>query len=255
MILLALLMPVGVGPAFAVGVVADADEAGVVSGLGVAVMDRSYTRMVELEDGALQNIAGQEGVSLDIEIRLNTDAAGAPLASLDSCAGGTATAPNPCRIAIAFNNRPGKWLMLKDYYGTLNIPKLYLNKTQAPTTVSAYKDLTRFQNETGGCLLRGGKTTACVDADIAGDGTAALPPHPALKLSMPGATGTFENDILVNLFIGRVAIEIDDTSTTPTTPGYNRDANGTFLGLQLRDTNSARQAKIDIDGHIAMFGF
>lgn len=200
--------------------------------------------MQELDDNILQSIAGREGVSLDIEVRLNTDAAGVPLASLSSCSGNN----NPCKLAIAFNNRPDKWLMLKDYYGTLFIPKLYIDKTSAPATVSAYKELARFQDKNGGCLLGAGKTTACVDADIQN--------HPALKLSSPGATGTFESDILANLFIGRVAIETTDTSTTPATPGYDRDANGTFLGLQLRDTStSAPQAKIDVDGHIAMFGF
>ncbi|MFZ5531740.1 MAG: hypothetical protein ACOY4U_11965 [Pseudomonadota bacterium] len=193
--------------------------------------------MVELADGVLQGIAGQEGISLDIEVRLNTDAAGVPLASLGSCTGNN----NPCKLALTFNNRPDKWLMLKDYYGTLNIPKLYLNKTNAPATVSAYKDLTRFQDSAGNCLLGAGKASNCLDADIQN--------HPALKLSSPGATGTFESDILANLFIGRVAIE-----TGPT--GYSNDANGTFLGLQLRDTStSAPQARIDVDGHVAMFGF
>ncbi|MFZ5722974.1 MAG: hypothetical protein ACOY33_04875 [Pseudomonadota bacterium] len=193
--------------------------------------------MVELTDGVLQGITGQEGVSLDIELRMNTDAAGVPLSSLSSCAGNN----NPCKLALAFNNRPDKWLMLKDYYGTINIPKLYINKTTAPATVSAYKDLTRFQDSAGNCLLGAGKSGNCVDADIQS--------HPALKLSSPGVTGTFENDILANLFIGRVAIETGAT-------GYNNDANGTFLGLQLRDTStSAPQARIDIDGHLALFGF
>ncbi|MFZ5699411.1 MAG: hypothetical protein ACOY9J_11965 [Pseudomonadota bacterium] len=193
--------------------------------------------MVELEDGVLQGIAGQEGISLDIEVRLNTDAVGVPLASLSSCTGNN----NPCKLALTFNNRPDKWLMLKDYYGTLNIPKLYLNKTNAPATVSAYKDLPRFQDSAGNCLLGAGKASACADADIQN--------HPALKLSSPGFTGTFENDILANLFVGRVAIETGAT-------GYNNDTNGTFLGLQLRDTStSAPQARVDVDGHVALFGF
>lgn len=193
--------------------------------------------MQELPDEVLQAVSGQEGVSLDIELRLNTDAAGVPLTSLSNCSGNN----NPCKLAIAFNNRPDKWLMLKDYYGTLFIPKLYIDKTTAPPAVSAYKELARFQKTNGDCLLGAGHAGNCVDADIQN--------HPALKLSAPGATGTFESDILANLFVGRVAIE-----TGPT--GYDNDANGTFLGLQLRDTStSAPQARIDVDGHIAMFGF
>lgn len=202
-----------------------------------AVAVERVSGMVALADEVMQNITGQEGVSLDIEVRLNTDANGVPLTTLSSCAGNN----NPCKLGIAFNNRPNLWLMLKDYYGTINIPKLYIDKTNAPATVSAYKDLTRFQDGAGGCLLGAGKTTACVDADIQN--------QPALKLSAPGVTGTFENDILMNLFVGRVAIESGAT-------GYDNDANGTFLGLQLRDTStSAPQARIDVDGHIAMFGF
>lgn len=195
--------------------------------------------MQEIPDDELQAISGQEGVSLDIELRLNTDSAGVPLASLSNCVGNN----NPCKLAVAFNNRPDKWLLLKDYYGTLFIPKLYIDKTSNPAAAdgSPYKELARFQKSNGDCLLGSGHAGNCVDADIQN--------HPALKLYTPGATGTFENDIMANLFVGRVAIETGST-------GYNNDANGTFLGLQLRDTStSAPQARIDVDGHIALFGF
>lgn len=197
----------------------------------------SAASMEELSDDNLQNVVGREGISLDIEARLNTDSAGIPLAALGNCSGNN----NPCKLALSFNNRPDKWLMLKDYYGTLFIPKLYIDKTVAPALVTAYKELSRFQNTNGDCLLGIGHAGNCTDADIQS--------HPALKLSAPGALNTFESDVLTNLIVGRVAIE-----TGPT--GYDNDANGTFLGLQLRDTStSAPQARIDIDGHIAMFGF
>lgn len=197
----------------------------------------SAAGMEELSDDNMKNVVGGEGISLDIEARLNTDAAGIPLAALSNCSGSN----NPCKLALAFNNRPDKWLMLKDYYGTLFIPKLYIDKTASPALVTAYKELSRFQKTNGDCLLGVGHAGNCTDADIQN--------QPALKLSAPGALSTFEADILVNLYVGRVAIE-----TGPT--GYDNDANGTFLGLQLRDTStSAPQARIDIDGHIAMFGF
>lgn len=206
---------------------------------GAAASERFPESMQELPDDVLQAISGQEGVSLDIEVRLNTDSAGVPLASLSNCAGNN----NPCKLAIAFNNRPDKWLMLKDYYGTLFIPKLYIDKTVNPEAAagSPYKELARFQKSNGDCLLGAGHAGNCVDADIQN--------QPALKLYSPGATGAFENDIMANLFVGRVAIETGAT-------GYDNDANGTFLGLQLRDTStSAPQARIDVDGHVAMFGF
>lgn len=213
-------------------------HAGPVAEVGAAAPVPGHA-MRELADDALQAVSGQEGASLDIELRLNTDAAGKPLASLSDCAGNN----NPCKLAIAFNNRPDKWLMLKDYYGTVFIPKLYIDKTINPEAAagSPYKELARFQKSNGDCLLGAGHAGNCTDTDIQN--------HPALKLYAPGATGTFEDDIRANLFVGRVAIETGAT-------GYDNDANGTFLGLQLRDTStSAPQARIDVDGHIAMFGF
>lgn len=191
----------------------------------------------ELSDGELSGVTGQEGISVDIEMRFNTDASGVPLASLSNCSG----LSNPCRMALTFNNRPNEWLVLKDWYASAYIPKVYLDKTNAPPATTSYKDLTRFQSAAGDCLLGSGHAGACVDADINN--------QPAMKLSAPGNATTFENDIFLNVYIGRVAVEYGAT-------GYLNDANGSFLGFQIRDTSvSSPQAKIDVDGEINLFGF
>jgi hypothetical protein len=195
---------------------------------GVVLADESLQL---LDDGALSDVTGQEGVAVDLELRLNTDSAGAPLASLSSCTGTS----NPCHMAIQFNNRlggSGEWLVLKDIYGKLNISNLFLDEADLSAT-STYLDISRFKDKAGVCLI-----TSCNPNGL-----------PALAMSFPGALGTFEADINLYLNIGRVAVEYGAA-------GYNADANGSFLGLKISDVRAGQiQAQADVDGKVRMYGF
>lgn len=184
----------------------------------------------EMSDEELGGVVAMKGVGLLLELRMNTDANGAPLASLASCAGTN----NPCKLGINFANRAGgggEWIMLKDFYGRLFIDGLNVDGSFNPAAYTAYNDSSRFKNDAGACLLAG-----CDPRNL-----------PALQLSFTGSPSVFENDVVIGLEIGRVAIEYGAT-------GFNNDANGSFLGVRVRDT-AGNFTSIDIDGKVRVYGF
>lgn len=184
-----------------------------------------------VSDDTLSAVVAGEGVGLLVEWRINADENSAPLASLSSCAG----VGNPCRLGLKFANRDGgggEWLVLKDFFGRLFIDGLNVDGSYNPAASTAYYDPTRFQNESGTCLLAG-----CDPNGL-----------PALMLSFTGAVNVFEADITLGLEIGRIAIEYGGS-------GYQADANGSFAGVRVADAELGRQTQIDIDGKVRVYGF
>src|SRR5690606_28074905 len=91
--------------------------------------------MQALDEEALGNVTGQEGIALDLELRQNADADGNPLASLGNCSG----VGNPCLLGVQFNNRTdlgGEWLMIKDFYGVIRMNDLWLDGADTPASAS-----------------------------------------------------------------------------------------------------------------------
>jgi hypothetical protein len=193
-----------------------------------------------VSDEEMSNISAQQGIALDLEFRMNTDASSMPLASLGGCAG--TTAANKCKMAIHLNNRNsggGEWLVLKDMYGSFLISNLYIDATSLPAAASPYANDSRFLDQAG---------TVCLPDGLGASGCAArLQGKPTLSMQYPGLYTVFESDVQVHLNIGRAAIEYGAT-------GYNNDLRGSFMGLLVSDTTQKR-AKIDIDGKIQMYGF
>lgn len=203
--------------------------------LALATAGVQADSLSEMSDEELGGVVAMKGVGLLLELRMNTDDKGVPLSSLASCAG----INNPCKLGIKFANRAGgggEWIMLKDFYGRLFIDGLNVDGSFNPATNTAYNDANRFKNDAGTCLIAG-----CDPKNL-----------PALQLSYAGSPSVFENDVVIGLEVGRVAIEYGDT-------GFNSDANGRFIGLRVRDsvanaaTNNA--TSIDIDGKVRVYGF
>lgn len=186
--------------------------------------------MQPLAEDEMEAVIGQVGVALLLDLRINADENGAPLASLSGCSGNG----NPCRLAFKIANREsgsGEWLVLKDTWGRLFVDNLNIDGSFNPAGGTAYDNPDRFKDNGGTCLL-----AACEPANL-----------PALKLSFGGATTSFENDIRIGLNLGRVAFEYGST-------GYAADANGGFLGLQVRSTTQ-NYTHIDIDGAMRVYGY
>src|SRR5690554_2456474 len=148
-----------------------------------------------LDEEALGNVTGQEGIALDIELRQNADADGNPLASLSNCSG----VGNPCLLAVQFNNRTdlgGEWLMIKDFYGVMRLNDLWLDGADTPVSASPYSNPDIFKNGAGTCLLSGSNHAGCIPNNV-----------PVLKMHFPGDYATFEEDIEIFINIGRMSVQ------------------------------------------------
>lgn len=186
-----------------------------------------------LNDEALAEVVAQEGVQLTLRLRNNVDTANNPI----NCTG----ILNPCRMGIEFSGREGIWLMLKDYYGFLEINDIRLESGMLPSTSTGYQDPDRFLSLAGDCLI--------TDCDPQG--------LRAVRVSYPFNKGAGEyNDFNIFLNIGRVALEFDNASN-PLEPGYMRDAaSGSVLGFRMSDSTALNApSRSRFDGTAYVFGF
>jgi hypothetical protein len=189
--------------------------------------------MQQLTDDALADVVAQEGVQLTLRLRNNVDTANNPI----NCTG----ILNPCRMGIEFSGREGIWLMLKDYYGFLEINDIRLESGMLPSTSTGYQDPDRFLSLAGDCLI-----TACDPRGLR-----------AVRVSYPFNKGAGEyNDFNIFINIGRVALEFDNASN-PLEPGYMRDAaSGSVLGFRMSDSTALNApSRSRFDGTAYVFGF
>lgn len=199
------------------------------------------TGLQPMDEEALGNVTGQEGIALDLELRQNADANGNPLASLDDCSG----VGNPCLMAVQFNNRTdlgGEWLMIKDFYGVIRMNDLWLDGADTPSSASPYSNPEIFRNGAGTCLLN--SQPGCIPNNV-----------PALMMHFPGDYDTFEEDIEIFLNIGRMSVQYGANGFLPAS-----DDDKSFLSLRISDLRTSSgvpnpPAVIDIDGGIKLIGF
>ncbi|MFZ5755582.1 MAG: hypothetical protein ACOY3X_01610 [Pseudomonadota bacterium] len=200
-----------------------------------------------MADAELSGVEGAAGIAVELGLYINSaEGTGAPLASLSNCAG----VPNPCHFGLQFYNRndaSGEWLVLKDAWASLVVPTLNLDVGILSGTASntGYFDTARFQNEAGTCLFGAGNCT-----------TAYIGALPGLKMSVPAPAPSYNgttfassgyDSVSLQMNIGRMATEFGAT-------GYDGDANGSFMGISIRDNNS-NFAGIALRGNGYIFGF
>lgn len=196
-----------------------------------------------LEETELQSITGQAGVALELGMDFNTNPDGSiALTDCDTLSG-------PCRLALSFANRTDEWLVLKGYYGNFSIPTLNLDAaylSEAGSDPSLF-DSSKFLDEAQNCLLPGGTCD-----------TSALDNMAAMKIGLPTSIGHYDpgtqissgyNNILFAMTLTGTAVEFGSGPT-----GYNANNNGSFLGIRVKDTNSAF-AGVNVQGNAYIFGF
>lgn len=189
-----------------------------------------------LSDEALASATGQEGIGMQLELRINTDANGQPLTNpplaanageFANCNSLTNFSSPGCRLALKFANRNdggGEWLVAKNYYGRLVIPLAFLDSGFTSAVSTPYADLDRFKDKNGVPLL-------------------ATPNNiPYLKLSFPKELEIW------NMTIGGLAIEYGAT-------GYLSANNRSVGGIKISNSAPNLPATIDFKGSIGIFGF
>lgn len=194
--------------------------------------------MEPVSDEQLGEISGAEGVQLTLRLRNNVDANFAPL----GCSGTL----NNCRMGLEFSGREGIWLMLKDYYGYLEINDVRLESSILPATSTSFADSTRFLSLDGtSCLIPGKSVAQCLPTSLR-----------AVKVGYPNNKGPGEyNDLNLLVNIGRTALEFDDAGSG--TPGYMRDvATGSVLGFRMADSTELNApSRSRFNGTAYVFGF
>lgn len=201
---------------------------GIVAGFAAA---EHPSGMTALEDSDMASVTGREGIALDLELRINADSNGAPLASMGGCAG----TGNGCILALQFANRfagGGEWLVLKDFYGVMRLNDLRLDGSRLPAGPSAFANPKRFEDKDGNCLV-----AAC---DPSGS-LAAIFTYP----DNPGFTA----DVELALNIGRAAVQFGAEGFLP-----SADTGTSFVGVRVGDTQTGT-ARIDINGGLQLYGF
>lgn len=186
-----------------------------------------------LSDAELAEVAGREGVVLDIALRNNVTENG----SVIGCTG----VLNDCRVGLEFADRDGIWLMLKEFYGTFRIRDIRVDIATLPSNQTFYANEERFRGTSGNCLL--GALSTCLPTNAR-----------AVKFSYPGVDGVgIYEDLFTFINIGRAALEYDNGAT----PGYMRDeATGSVFGFRMSDSrgiNAPAQGRFI--GEAYVFGF
>lgn len=189
--------------------------------------------LTPLSEAELSDVSGQQGVLINLLLRNNVNASNAPMGcTAPASVTATSLATNPCRLGLEFAARAGKWLMLKEYYGTFQVKDLRMDGTSLPTSNTAYWDVNRFDINDGvpGC----GATPllpACNPKGLS-----------AMAFTYPGADapGTYD-DFLSYLNIGRVWLEFD-AAGPPVVPGYKLDTSlNSFLGVRMSDSRMVNE--------------
>lgn len=218
-----------------------------------------------LSDSELSDVAGREGVLVSLDYYLNSIKTDDPATTGASISSYCSADPTNCRFTWQIANREdgvnhsgmtgarGEWLIFKDGYASLTVDKLSLDASFLGEAVSAGAAYTswfnpaNFQDSSGACLLEGGCTAA------------SLQLTPALRTHYPGTSGSYSsateestgyNDARLGMYVGGLAVEYDQGGV----PGYERNAQGAFAGLSIRD-NFSEQAGFAFGGSFYMYGF
>ncbi|MDQ8037824.1 MAG: hypothetical protein REI12_10400 [Pedobacter sp.] len=191
--------------------------------------------MVEMNQQDLSDATGQEGIAIELELRVNTtDSMGTPMTACTlgiNAAGSTA-----CRLAMQFANRGSfssaqagdEWTVWKGYYGTIRFPSIYLNAATNPSSASGMEDLGRFTNASGQVVSPYGKSV--------------------LQL-------TFPQDIEVwNLNITGISVEYGAAGYLNTV-STSTVANPASMGLKMAGTGINQPATLNVQGAVTVFGF
>lgn len=215
--------------------------------------------MQPLTDEDMQDVSGQQGIALNLELRINSRADGTPVDASECPTAGGLTGGTSCRIALALSDLGNAWIVLKSYRGLARLTNIRLDATTFGGN-TIYRDLATYMggydpnNKPAIQLTVGNWATA-----LAG-GAAAYYTY----LNTPGY-----QDFVTALNIERLSIEFDSGGV----PGYLRDAiSGAPLAMRLAHGNGLvpdpdnppdvkfgpytnEPARIRLDGRLLVHGF
>lgn len=214
--------------------------------------------LTPLSDSELSATDARQGVLLNLSLLNNMTRDGMGVLQRDSqCS--EAIRPNPCRMGLEIAQRD-TWLMLKEFYGSLQIKDLRMDAGFLPAPATGYQNYSRFRDAAGNCLLSGNPAN-CNPAGLA----AIQASYPSTKTSPPSVY----DDVLSFMNIGRTWLEYScgpsgtgNTLCATATEGYMRDTPATptpsnsVFGVRLSDSRALNEpAHMRFRGTAYVFGF
>jgi hypothetical protein len=147
---------------------------------------------------------------------------------------------------LQFDGQADQWLVLKEYYGTLQLNKVELTNAVLPATATSYANPERFENADGSTCALGGTWPNCTT--VAGQ-TVVQIVYPNADNRAPGVY----QDMTTFLNIGQEAIEADVGGVK----GYNlNNASGSMQAIRISDSlGPNHSAGMRYDGQAYLFGF
>lgn len=197
-----------------------------------------------LDDTELADVSGRHGALLNISLRNNVNVDTSGTLTPIGCTLVVNT-PNPCRFGLEFAARSGVWLMLKEFYGTLEIKDMRLDAGFLPQAVTDDADASRFRDTGNNCLIL---VAGCTPRST------STTNFPVVKVTYPNAdTPATYDDLHSFLNIGRAWLEFDNGAT----PGYQRDTStNSAFGVRMSDSRSLNHAAdMRLRGTGYVFGF
>lgn len=214
-----------------------------------------------LSDEEMGTVTGQKGilVSLDYYYNSNHTNGGAPLSGASGCStpnGATSLGNMNCRLGVQLTNRETEWLVFKNGYASAAIKRLSLDASYLSDSRGSGPGYTswfsgaKFSDELGACLFGAGNCTPGYVSSLA-----------ALRTHYPDSGGTYApgthittgyDNVLLGMYFEGLAVE--PNSALNVQDGWQRNVNGSFLGLNIAD-NNGYQARIAIGGDFYLYGY
>jgi len=209
-----------------------------------------------MQDEELEAVTGKNAIQLSLKMHNNVEVQDDNHVALSHCN----TAPgtyNPCRLGMEFVDKERNWLVMKEFYGYLNLVDIRLEGVKLPsssTAHSSYYDPDRFKREDGTCMIAG-----CDPRGLA-----------AIEMTYTSAKGTGEyGDMLTFLNVGRMTVEVNDPGATysdasnPHTPddiadfGFMQEQNqGVANAFRISDSAGPNaNMQVRFDGRALIYGF
>ncbi len=214
-----------------------------------------------MSDDDMELVAAQQGIALDMELRINAKADGEPVDSSECPTVGGLTGGSSCRLAIGLSDRmdgDGMWIVMKSYRGIIKLNNIRLDASSFGGS-STHRNLPAMggydPNNKPALQLTAGKwATALATSSSAYN----------IYLNTPDYT-----DFTAALSIDRLSAEYDSGGQ----PGYLRnDIAGAALAMRMAhgiglvpDPNNPpdvmvgpytnEPARIRLDGRLQIHGF
>lgn len=162
---------------------------------------------------------------------------------------------SPCRLGMEFVDKERNWLVMKQFYGYLNLTDIRLEGVSLPSSNTAYYDPERFERADGTCMIAG----TCNPKGLS-----------AIKMSYPSSKGSGQYlDMQTFLNIGAMVVETNNPSanysdgSNPDRPdavtdyGFMRDqTQGVANAFRISDSSGPNaNMQVRFDGSTLIYGF